>query len=249
MLSKNSLGSEHFKDQNSVHSFLCTVCYSVPHPDIAVELIECGHIFCEECLKELRKSRQTCPNCSRAIGYSYRSLKTGNKIAHRILMDLDVKCTKQCPWSGAWSSLDKHLANCEKLLPCKYADIGCKFKGIAADKKEHEKHKSEYHLTLAESQIEHLRKLLEEKTGPLQPVVEKTPVFVLGNKYKVSVHEHLLTYIKKGGWACNRVSPVGGCKSNFRPGKFVQTKDEPRFKCDDCDYDLCGKCVEAYLIY
>jgi len=249
MLSKNSLWPECFKDQNNVHSFLCTICYSVPHPDIAFELRECGHIFCEGCLNELRKTGQACPNCKRPIGYSYRSLKTGNKIAHRILMELEVKCTKQCSWSGAWSYLDKHLAKCVKLLPCKYAYIGCQFKGILADINEHEKSKSEYHLTLAVSYIEMLHCSIPGKKGEegKRASVSKLDGIQLGNRYKVSVHEHILTYIKKEGWACNGVSIPGGCKSNFRPGKFVQTKDERRFRCNDCDYDLCGKCLEAYL--
>jgi len=253
MLSKNSLGCEHFKDQNNVHSFLCTICYSVPRPDIAFELIECGHIFCEECLNGLIKVAQPCPNCKRPIGSSYRSLKTGNKVAYRILMGLEVKCPKQCSWSGPWSCLDGHLANCGKVSGNKYGYPYTPFKGISDEREEDERFKLEYDFTFAESYIEVFRwSISERKNIALPPVVsqesERPLVFALGNNYKVSVHEHLLKYVEKDGWICNGMSIPGGCKSKFTPsGGFGQTKGKPRFRCSDCDYDLCEKCVEAYL--
>jgi len=129
MLSKNSLGSEHFKDQSNVDTFLCTICHFVPHPDIAFELIQCGHIFCEECLNRLIKAGQACPNCKRTIGSSYRSLKIGNIVAYRILMGLAVKCPNQCSWSGALSYLDRHLANCVKVPVSNYGSLYPQSKG------------------------------------------------------------------------------------------------------------------------
>jgi len=256
MLSKNPLGSEDFKDQNSIHNFVCTICCSVPHPDIAFELTECGHIFCEECLNRLIKAAQACPNCKRPIGSSYRSLKTGSKAAYRLLMDLTVKCTKQCSWSGAWSSLDEHLAKCKGPPPNNYGSLHSQPKGIPTERKNHGRSQPENHM----GRVESLRWLTpesdhrmaqsvvsEERKNP-PPVQKKPLVLVLNTKYNASVHSHPLTYIKKKGWACNKVSISGGCKSNFRPGKFIQTEDEPRFRCSDCNYNLCVKCLEAYLI-
>ena len=258
MLSKNSLGSEHFKDQNSVHNFVCTICYSVPHPDIAVQLIECGHIFCEGCLNVLIKAGQRCPNCKRGIGYSYRSLKTGNKSAYRILMDLAVKCPKQCSWSGAWSYLDEHLAKCWKV-PAYNNYLYPSFEEISDEREEDERFEPNSCLQFSEFFVGNVSWSIPGENGNqiLPPVRgrgwEEPPVsglgnIVLGDKYKVSVHEHLLTYIKKEGWACNGMSIAGGCKSKFTAGGFEQTKGERRFTCSDCNYDLCQKCVEAYLI-
>jgi len=260
MLSRNSLGSEHFEDQNNVHSFICTICYSVPHPDIAFELTECGHIFCEGCLNGLRQAGQACPNCKRAIGYSYRSLKTGNKIAHRILMDLAVKCPKQCSWSGAWSYLDKHLANCGKVPAYNYGSPYPPSKEISTGRKVNERLEPGHNLQFSGFHVEGLFKSVqeserripqsvvsEEKKSP--PVQKKPFVPVLGSNYKVSVHKHFLEHIKKDGWVCNGMNTTGGCKSKFTSYKgFEQTKGQRRFTCSDCDYDLCEKCVEAYLI-
>jgi len=248
MLSKKPLGSEHFKDQNSVHSFICTICYSVPHPDIAVELIECGHIFCEGCLKELRKSRQTCPNCKGPIGSSYRSLKTGSKAAYRILKDLAVKCTKQCSWSGAWSSLDEHLAKCKGVPANNYGSLHSQPKEIPTGTKDHGRSEPENHVSCVESEHRIPQSAMsEEKESP--PVQKKPLVPMLNSNYKVNVHVHVLKHIKKDGWVCNGMRITGGCKSKFTPYKgFEQTKGKRRFRCSDCDYDLCEKCVEAYLI-
>jgi len=252
MLSKNSLGSEHFIDQNNADNFVCTICHHVPHPDIAFELIQCGHIFCQECLNELIKAGQKCPNCKRPIGSSYRSLKTDNKIAHRVLMDLTVKCTKQCLWSGAWSSLDEHLTKCKGPPPNNYGSLHSQPKGISTERKDHGRSEPKNHVRSAFYVGRLHPSISESEHGISRPPVSEerksSLVLVLNNKYNTSVHSHSLTYIKKKGWACNKVSISGGCKSNFTPGKFIQTEDEPRFRCSDCDYDLCQKCVEAYLI-
>jgi len=261
MLSKNSLGSEHFKDQNKVRSFICTVCHHVPHPDIAFELIECGHILCEGCLNALRQTEQPCPNCKRAIGYSYRSLKADNKVAYRLLMDLAVKCPKQCSWSGAWSSLDEHLANCEKVRA--YNNYVYRpFEEISDEREENERLEPGCNLQFSKFYVKNVhwsipREFPEKGNmgsapgkgeGGKGPSVSGLDDIRLGDKYKVSVHKHLLTYIKKEGWACNGMSIFGGCKSKFAAGGFGQTKGERRFTCSDCHYDLCQKCVEAYLI-
>jgi len=262
MLSKNSLGSEHFEDQNNVRSFICTACHHVPHHDMAFELTECGHILCEGCLNGLRQAGQACPNCKRPIGYSYRSLKADNKTAYRILMNLAVRCPNKCSWSGALSYLDKHLANCVKVPAYNYGSPYLPSKEISTRRKVDERIRPTYSFGssgLSVSYIEDFLKLVqeserripqsvvsEEKKSP--PVQKKPFVPVVGNNYKVSVHKHFLKHIKKDGWVCNGMSIPGGCKSKFTEYRgFEQTKGQRRFRCSDCDYDLCEKCVEAYL--
>jgi len=229
---KKPLEPEYFKDPNRAQDFLCTICHKVPHPDIAVEEVECGYIFCKECLKEHTETKKTCPNCDCKINNSQRSLETGNKLGYRILMKSTVYCSKGCSWSGAWKELDKHLAKCQEVLPCNYAYIGCSFKGTSSERKEHEKVKADYHLGLAKSYIEKKQK---EIVG-----------YVLGDKYTVSVHKHTLEHIEGEKWACDGRRIVGGCKSGFKG--FNDTLGALRFRCDDCDYDLCMRCLEAYLV-
>ena len=71
--------------------------------------------------------------------------------------------------------------------------------------------------------------------------------YVIGKKYTVSVHEHPLIYLEKdNGWGCDGRRIVGGCKSGFTG--FYQTGGALRFRCVGCDYDLCVRCLEAYLV-
>jgi len=252
ILPKSSLEPECFKDVNNVHSFLCTICGDVPHPDKAIEEIKCGHIFCEECLKKWTEIKQICPYCNCNIDHnSQRLLKTGNKIAYRILMELIVNCPNKCSWSGTWNDLDKHLASCEKAVSmCKYDYIGCSFRGVLAEKKEHERLKAEYHLELAEAHIEKLTKKSEKKENCTSCAARKQNElikYVIGKKYKVSVHKHPLIHLERdNGWGCDGRRIVGGCKSGFTG--FDQTGGALRFRCGGCDYDLCARCLEAYLV-
>jgi len=241
ILPKTHLEFEYFKDPNKAQDFLCAICHRVPHPDKAVEEVECGHIFCEECLKEWTKIKETCPHCNNSINNSQRPLKAGSKIAYRILMELMVNCPTGCSWSGVWNDLDKHLADCEKsIADCKYAYIGCSFKGELAERKEHETLKDKYHLELAEAHIEKLNEIVKEKKK--RRIVE----YVVGNAYTVSVHRHPLIHTPLQGWACDGRRIIGGCKSGFKG--YKDTLGAPGFRCDSCDYDLCARCLEAYLV-
>eukprot|EP01126_Amoeba_proteus_P062028 TRINITY_DN8381_c0_g1_i14.p1 TRINITY_DN8381_c0_g1~~TRINITY_DN8381_c0_g1_i14.p1 ORF type:complete len:761 (-),score=90.56 TRINITY_DN8381_c0_g1_i14:158-2440(-) len=46
------------------------------------------------------------------------------------------------------------------------------------------------------------------------------------------------------GWACDGRNLAGGCKRGITG--FNQTKGVPRFRCTDCDYDLCDKCIGTF---
>ncbi len=52
------------------------------------------------------------------------------------------------------------------------------------------------------------------------------------------------------GWACDGRRESGGCKSGITG--FEQTSGMNRFRCADCDYDLCEACyagAEAECIF
>jgi len=247
ILPKSSPEPECFKDVNSVRSSLCTICSDVPHPDKAIEEIKSGHIFCRECLEKWTKIKQICPYCNSSIdNNSQRPLKIGNEIACRILMELIANCPNKCSLSGTWNDLGKYLASCEKaILICKYGYLGCSFRGVLTEKKEHERLKAEYHLELAEAHIEEITKKLVQAVR--EENKKKVVEYVIDKKYTVSVHEHPLVYLTcDNGWACDGKEIVGGCKSGFTG--FGQTSGALRFRCDDCDYDLCARCLEAYLV-
>ena len=58
-----------------------------------------------------------------------------------------------------------------------------------------------------------------------------------------TVHPHKLKYMKKKAWRCDGSRLPRGCYSNnFH---FPSTKE--RYRCDQCDFDLCDKCIVHFI--
>ena len=65
--------------------------------------------------------------------------------------------------------------------------------------------------------------------------------------YKAITHNHPLKYLDTtmdNGWACNGINLPRGCLSGTNG--FFQTKNIKRFRCMQCDYDLCEKCMDFF---
>ena len=63
----------------------------------------------------------------------------------------------------------------------------------------------------------------------------------------VAVHEHPLYASKRSvAWYCNGAS-FGGCRQ-VGDSTEVNTRKRDRFRCRNCDFDLCGSCLEAHRI-
>jgi hypothetical protein len=57
-------------------------------------------------------------------------------------------------------------------------------------------------------------------------------------------HPHPLSQINQdNGWACDGREFPGGCKRGIT--NFNQTKGVPRYRCDECDFDLCDQCLTS----
>lgn len=84
-------------------------------------------------------------------------------------------------------------------------------------------------------------------TFAVQTPLPVAPIHIVKNIATVSVHAHKL-YLKNcdNGWACDGRQLSGGCKSNITD--FYQTSGMERLSCDACNYDLCRKCTEAYIL-
>ena len=68
------------------------------------------------------------------------------------------------------------------------------------------------------------------------------------NELKVRVHEHALVFkAQDDGWECDGKNMEGGCRSGIKG--FDETSGKDRYRCAKCDYDMCEKCVEEYIIY
>ena len=147
----------------------------------------------------------------------------------------------ECSFCGTkvrQKNLQKHLENCKTndktVLPCKYEYLGCKFTGKKSERVAHEETNDEMHLKLAINFIETHKN-------------SKKRVYTFGSLYKVNTHDHPLKYINQNNdWACDGKNLPGGCKSGITG--FGQTRGMKQFRCYDCDYDLCIKCLEHYMV-
>lgn len=63
----------------------------------------------------------------------------------------------------------------------------------------------------------------------------------------VSVHAHpLILVTHDNGWACDARKLAGGCRSGITG--FDLSKGIERWRCEQCDFDLCNLDIEQYLI-
>lgn len=67
-------------------------------------------------------------------------------------------------------------------------------------------------------------------------------VFIIGEKYKSTLHKHLLEFLGKteNAWKCDAVN-FGNCESGIK--KISENKEIPHFFCKECNFNLCEKCM------
>jgi hypothetical protein len=80
----------------------------------------------------------------------------------------------------------------------------------------------------------------------LNCVVDGASVLAHATYVMTSVHPHRLHLIHRQGWRCNGADLVGGC---HRGGDGRGTQGLPRFHCQNCNFDLCAPCKDAYVIH
>ena len=71
--------------------------------------------------------------------------------------------------------------------------------------------------------------------------------FELYKYYQASIHIHPLKYLAlkmNNGWYCDAKELNGGCISGL--DNFHKSRNFKRFRCMQCDYDLCEKCMIKY---
>ena len=77
----------------------------------------------------------------------------------------------------------------------------------------------------------------------------KKKFYEINKAYKVSCHSHPLVYMGKvnNGWGCDGRKLEERCFSGTND--FYQTNGFERFRCEKCDFDLCGNCMDFYMNY
>ena len=69
----------------------------------------------------------------------------------------------------------------------------------------------------------------------------------MNKAYKVNCHSHPLVYmgINNNGWGCDGRNLKEKCFSGTND--FEQTNGFERFRCEKCNFDLCGNCMDFHL--
>ena len=131
-----------------------------------------------------------------------------------------------------WADLDSHLIECKfGYRECKYKIIGCEYADNNQKVKEHEESNDNLHLNLA------MKFVKDHK-------IEKKKIkFELGETVMTTVHPHKMTYKTSLDWYCDGRRLEHGCYS----GNYSFPVTKPRFRCSQCDFDLCDKCIVHYL--
>ena len=75
-------------------------------------------------------------------------------------------------------------------------------------------------------------------------IVKKKIKFELGETCMTSVHPHVMTYMTSYSWRCDGRKLPHGCYSI----DYSFNRNVPRFRCHNCDFDLCDKCVVNYIV-
>ena len=212
-----------------ISDYKCIFCKLIPNYENVNETLCCSNLICKECLDSQKDSQKNCPICN-SKEMKTRSIKNDNKIFYKSFKNLIIKCPNKCDWQGIWSNLDSHLNECKLgYRYCKYKLVGCEFASDNAKLAEHEQSNDKYHLELA------MKFISDKKIKELK--------FEIGKTCMTTCHPHVLTYMKTDGeWFCDGKYLKGGCLSSKR---YFTTKH--RFRCSECDFDLCNKCVMHYI--
>ena len=212
--------------------YKCISCGLIPSYEKANEIICYGNLICEECLKKLKEDKKGCSICN-IEELKVRSIKNENKIFYKSFKSLLIKCPYTCDWTGMWVDLDTHLLECKfGFRECKYKIIGCEYADNNLKVKEHEESNDNLHLNLAMKFIKGHK-------------IEKKKIkFEKGETVMTTVHPHKMTYKTSSVWYCDGRRLEHGCFSV----NYYFPKAKPRFRCDECDFDLCDKCIVHYLV-
>ena len=233
-ITKNSSLNPELFSLSYISEYKCKLCELIPSPETANEVICCGVLYCNDCLKKIVTKKQEikeCPIC-KSNDMKYRKIKDENKIFYKVLNNLNIKCPYKCEWKGIWSDLENHLNECKYgKRYCKYNSIGYKFFDENTKVIEHELNNDKNHLEMAINFIK------------VNNIVKKKIKFVLGERVKASCHPHIMTYMTSLNWICDGSSLPNGCYSITNTFK----RDIPRFRCSQCDFDLCDKCIVKYV--
>lgn len=226
----SSLDPKYFENKDIIE-FKCPICNDIPNFNNMIELGCCGKLCCKECIMDKIQNNSPCLICQKSAKINYSS-----KVLRTIFGKFVIMCPFDCGWKNTWQNLENHIKECQKaIVECKYSKYGCKFTGLAEKCKLHEENDDKKHLDLI---FEYKIKELDDSKNPKIKIQ-----FDNGECYKVKVHPHKLRYISASPWTCSGKDLPGGCLSPNPDFKYNY-----RFRCEECEFDLCPNCMIKYAI-
>jgi hypothetical protein len=242
--------------------FLCNICLNIC--ENAVQTTCCHNLFCKQCILESFKYSKKCPMCREELNY----------VPCIIIRKLIGSIEEDCPLCGFKEkkiNMAIHINEAHKdedptvlFTKCrsKYdikifdeypAEVNCKTHN----------HKLIMKLNHSEGPYECRGGLFYSKNN--QNCVQKSEKEIFyytceqcnvfycvkcavnpNTNFYSHKHPHvLISIVRNNGWGCDLMHDPEGCKSGIND--FYQTEGMSRFRCEECDYDSCEKCLLAHI--
>ena len=286
------------ESKKNIEDYICCICQLIPNYNSALEEINCGHLFCGDCLTKWLKKDNKCPFCKAKV--ATRKVEKDNKIAYRFLINLIVKCQEEkCNWKGPWNELDNHLkkehfknkndinknvlfveGECYKSTihnhKLKYLGKtsnswkcdGTKFGKCQSGITDFNQTSDITQFTCKECNFNLCEKCMRYyyDSGnidyPTQELLNQNQIQIQNNNnehgennvfeinkfYLSKVHKHLLKFlgVSNENWFCDGRSLPEKCYCG--KNDYETRRDIPRFRCQECDFDLCLECMKNHII-
>jgi hypothetical protein len=106
----------------------CCICFQPPPSHLARVVHPCGHIFCEECLRQACASKMECP--VDRLPLTEGSIREAPSDVIELAAQCPVRCSNWksgCPWAKDWKEwwADAHATTCSFLPPPPCGVPGC----------------------------------------------------------------------------------------------------------------------------
>ena len=234
MIDETSLDPDFLDEQSktNIEDYTCCICQLIPDPETSIEEENCGHIFCFLCINQWLNKSEECPFCKMKI--TKRSIKDKNKIVYRHLINLVVLCQEEnCSWKGIFKDYSDHLKNSHKKI-LKSSNLSIS----------NIKTNNTYTNNTYDNNTNDNNNYTNYSTNNN---INFNNNFELYKYYKSTTHNHPLKYLDttmSNGWRCDGIFLPNKCQSGITD--FHQTANTKRFRCIQCNYDLCDKCMNRY---
>jgi hypothetical protein len=257
--STNLEDSELVELEKSVIS--CLICTELAYE--AFECSSCTALLCCRCYKEFTKTSKKCLLCRKD------TLFKPSVAMRKVIFNLRVKCPLHCGKRHLNGEMKNHILNDhknEEITASVYLMLSEKFNLKIYEGSQDWTKDFKYHIHQLEKAPTAVNwtckgKILFKRTSCMQSDTDNNFVYrcnlcdydicpdcVKENSAEFfdigPYHQHKLKCINRdNGWRCDgkQAAVFGECKSGI--SGFFQSIGLKRFRCEQCDFDFCEKCL------